>query len=142
MTAQKYLMRAWQIDRRIDALTEEQQRLRARLEAGRRPLLTGMPRGGDGSDWTDAIDRLIELDKETSARILELCGIKREVRQTIDRVEDRRFRELLELRYINYHTFDEIAEIMQYDSRWIYELHRQALNAVDTILEGGQVWDT
>ena len=129
MSAKEYLMRAWQIDRRIDAKIEERDRLRAKLEAGRMSRITGMPRGGSG-DWTDAVSRVVELDRQIGAEIVELCRIKREVNAAIDAVEPTRLREVLALRYRNYLTWEEIAERMALDLRWVYRLHGEALTRI------------
>ena len=130
MTAKEYLMRAWQIDRRIEAKIEERDRLRAKLEAGRMSRITGMPRGGSG-DWTDAVSRVVELDRQIGAEIVALCAIKREVNAAIDAVEPTRLREVLALRYRNYMRWEEIAERLRYDERWVRRLHWRGLKAVE-----------
>ena len=126
MTAKEYLLRAWEIDKRIDARIEERERLEARLTSPRMTNLTGMPRGG-GSDWTNAVIAVSELSQEITKEILDLCRIKREVIEAIDAVEDRDYRRVLELRYRNYMKWDDIAKAMRYDVRNVYILHGKAL---------------
>lgn len=126
MTAKEFLMLAWKIDRRIDRKTEERERIQAKLEAGRASNLSGMPRGGR-YDWTDTAARVTDIDAEIAAEIAELCRIKREVNAAIDAVEDSRYRHILELRYRNYRSWEEIAEALQYDLRYVYRLHGKAL---------------
>ena len=129
MTAKEYLSQARQIDQRIEARCEERERLMSRLTTGRMTHLTGMPRGG-GYDWTDALAKLVELDRQLGGEIMELCRLKREINETIDRVEDMTYRRLLELRYRNYMRWDDIADTMGYDVRWVYVLHGRALREV------------
>lgn len=129
MTAKEYLLQAWQIDRRIEAKIEERDRLRAKLEAGRMTRLTGMPRGG-GGDWTDTVSRVIELDRKITGEIMQLCAVKREVNAVIEAVEPIRYREILALRYRNYMRWEEIAETMGYDKRYMFKIHGRALRAV------------
>lgn len=129
MTAKEYLLQAWNIDRRIEAKIEERDRLRAKLEAGRMTRLTGMPRGG-GGDWTDTVSRVIELDRQISGEIMQLCAVKREVNAAIEAVEPIRYREILALRYRNYMRWEEIAETMGYDKRYMFKIHGRALRAV------------
>ena len=38
---------------------------------------------------------------------------------------------LLELRYLEGKTWDEIAKAMDYDLRWIYRLHGKALKEIE-----------
>ena len=135
MTAKEYLSQARQIDQRIEARCEERDRLLSRLTTGRMTHLTGMPRGG-GYDWTDAVSKLVELEREIGQEIMDLCRLKREINETIDRVEDMTYRRLLELRYRNYMRWDDIADAMGYDVRWVYILHGRALREVRVPGEG------
>ena len=126
MTAKEFLMQAWKIDERIDERIEERERLLAKLTAGRGANLSGMPRGGR-FDWTDAVAHVIEADRAIAAEITRLCTVKREVNAAIEAVADARHRRLLELRYRNYLRWEQIAEAMGYDVRWVYRLHGEAL---------------
>lgn len=129
MTAKEYLSQARHLDQRIEARIEERRRLQEQVTAARSPQLTGMPRGGK-HDWTDAVDRVVDLTASIDAEIRELCRLKREIGETIDRVEDARYRTLLELRYRSFYSWEQIAEAMHYDVRWIYLLHGEALQRV------------
>lgn len=133
MTAKQYLMRAWHIDRRIDRLIEERDRLESTLTRGVGQL-TGMPRGG-GHDWTDTAIRVADLTARIGEEIRALCAIKREVSEAIDQVEDKRAREVLTLRYRNYMTWDQIAEELHYTDRWVFILHGRGLKRVKEFIE-------
>ena len=126
MTAKEYLSQARYIDKRIERKIEERDRLREKLIAGRMAQITGMPRGGN-YDWTDGVNALIALEEEINREIMELCRVKREVWAAIDAVDEGRFRWLLELRYRNYLTWEQIADEMGYDVRWVYRMHGAAL---------------
>lgn len=129
MTAKEYLSQGWLLDQRIDARIAERERLMAKVTAARSPSLTGMPRGGK-HDWTDAVDRAADLSAEIDADIKELCRLKREIGETIERVDDYKCRTLLELRYRNYYTWERIAEELHYEVRQVYRLHGEALQKV------------
>ena len=130
MTAKEFLRKVRDIDRRIDENQERVDRMRARLEAGRMTALTGMPRGGR-NDWTDTMDRLISLEQRINARIREMCRLKHLAMDAIDQVNDARYRELLELYYIDGYTWEQVAKQMEYtDVRWVYVLHGRALRKV------------
>ena len=133
MTAKQYLMRAWHIDRRIDRLIEERDRLESILTRGVGQL-TGLPRGG-GHDWTDTAIRVADLTARIGEEIRALCAIKREVSEAIDQVEDKRAREVLTLRYRNYMTWDQIAEDLHYTDRWVFILHCRGLKRVKEFIE-------
>ena len=88
--------------------------------------MTGMPRGG-ASDWTETADVLIELERVVNARIREMCKIKRLAMEAIEGVEEMRYREVLELYYLDGYTWDKVAETMGYDVRHVTRLHGKAL---------------
>ena len=126
MTAKEFLRRARTVDRRVDEAQERVERLRARLEAGRMSSVTGMPRGGQ-QDWTDTADRLIELERRVNARIRELVRWKLAAMDAIDLVEEANLREVLELYYIDGYSWEQVAQRMKYDRRWVTRLHGRAL---------------
>ena len=126
MTAKEFLRRARTVDRRVDEATERAERVRARLEAGRMSVITGLPRGG-GADWTETADRLIELEKRVNARTRELVRWKLMAMDAIDLVEEANLREVLELYYIDGYTWEQVAQRMGVTERWVQNLHGRAL---------------
>lgn len=129
MTAKEFLTLAWDIDKRIERRIEERERLEAKLTAGRTTNLSGMPRGGK-YDWTDAVSSVIRITDSINADIQQLCAIKRLVNDAIDAVAELKYRRVLELRYRNYMGWERIAEEMEYEPRWVQELHGRALLCV------------
>ena len=134
MTAKEFLRRARSVDRRVDEASERVERLRERLEAGRMSRLTGMPRGGSG-DWTQTADRLIELEQAVNARTRELVRWKLAAIDAIRQVEEPRLAEVLELYYIDGFTWEQVAQRMGLDLRWVYRLHGKALMMVRVPVE-------
>lgn len=129
MTAKEFLRRARAVDRRVDEAQERVERLRARLEDGRMSAVTGMPRGGS-SDWTQTADRLIELEQAVNERTRELVRWKLAAIDAIRAVEEPRLAEVLELYYIDGFTWEQVAQRMGLDLRWVYRLHGRALTMV------------
>ena len=126
MTAKEFLRQARDVDRRVDEAQERVDRLRARLEAGRLSRVTGMPRGG-GADWTETADRLIELERVVNARTREWVRWKLDAIDAIRSVGEPRLAEVLELYYIDGLTWEQVAQRMGLDQRWVYRLHGRAL---------------
>ena len=126
MTAKEFLRRARAVDRRVDEATERVERIRAKLEAGRMSSLTGMPRGG-AKDWTETADRLIELEQRVNAQVRAMVRWKLAAIDVIDAVEEARLREVLELYYIDGFTWEQVAQRMELDPRWVFRLHGKAL---------------
>lgn len=130
MTAKEWLRQVRGIDRRIDETQERLERMKARLEAGRMSNLSGMPRGG-AIDWTVTADKVIDLERRLNGQIREMCRLKQDAMDAIDRVEESRLREVLELYYLDGYTWEQVAETMKTDLRWVYRLHGRALLQVE-----------
>ena len=136
MTAKEFLRQARDADRRIDEAMERLERMRAKLEAGRMSNLTGMPRGG-AVDWTETADRVIELEKRVNSRIREMVRQKQAAMDAIDRVDEARLREVLELYYLDGYTWEQVAEQMDMSDRHVKRLHGIALLRVKVPKEDG-----
>lgn len=130
MTAKEFLRRARQVDRRVDEAQERVERIRAKLESGRMSAVTGMPRGGAG-DWTQTADRLIEMEQRVNAQTREMVRWKLAAIDAINAVEDDRLSEVLELYYIDGFTWDQVAERMGLDKRWVFRMHGRALMKIN-----------
>lgn len=126
MTAKEWLRQARGIDRRIDETQERLERMKARLEAGRMSNLSGMPRGG-AIDWTVTADKVIDLERRLNGQIREMCRLKQDAMDAIDRVEESRLREVLELYYLDGYKWEDVARVMGYEMRWVHVLHGRAL---------------
>lgn len=126
MTAKEFLRRARSVDRRVDEAQERVDRLRARLESGRMSSVTGMPRVG-AKDWTETADQLIELEQRVNAQARELVRWKLAAIDAIRQVEEPRLAEVLELYYIDGMTWEQVAQRMGLDLRWVFRLHGKAL---------------
>lgn len=131
MTAKEFLMMGWKIEKRIDARIAERERIMDRMTAVRKstPSATGA-RGGRRRDWTDAVAALEDVDARLNREIAELCRIKRMIAEAIDAVEIISQRRVLEMRYRNYMTWEQIAVNMPCDIRTVYRLHGRALTRV------------
>ena len=134
MTTKEYLRQIRTVDKRINNKVEQIERLKSLLERVT-PVLTGMPRGGDGRDRQDIIIQQIwDLSAEIEADTDMLINMKRDVYCRIAAIPDDRYRTILEAKYLCYQTWDRIAEDMQYDDvRWVHRLHGMALLAYEKI---------
>lgn len=67
-----------------------------------------------------------------------LLAVKQEIELLIEQVEDNTLQALLRDRYINFLSWEQIAENIHYESaRWVRTtVHNKALNAAEKILKG------
>lgn len=57
----------------------------------------------------------------------QLAAVLKEIHGAIMQVEDNTLQTLLIHRYLNFKTWESIAVAMNYNIRYVYKLHRQAL---------------
>lgn len=126
MTAKEFLSEMRWLDKRIEDRLEEVARLRSQINRAT-AVMSDMPRGGKGRDWTDTLLKATELERKLADQVNELIRWKAEIREAIDRIDDARLRRVLELRYLNMRSWRAIAREMKYDERWVQRLHGMAL---------------
>lgn len=136
MKAYHYLSQVYHIRRKIRFRQERIVLLNAQLSrsgfrAGNDPVKVSL----NVTAGQDAVIRLVEAKEELEREVARLEAKKQEITDTIAGVEDPMQNAVLELRYLNGRSFDEIAEILEYTERWIYASHRQALREVQRILD-------
>ena len=127
MTAKEFLMLGWRVENRIDKRSEELERLRERAEAVRSSAPKSGPRGGRRADWTDAVAAIADAEARINADIVRLCRVRRLIDEAIGQVPVMNQRRVLEMRYRNYMTWEDIAREIPCDVRTVYRLHGRAL---------------
>lgn len=130
MTAKEFLMLGWRVESRIDRRAEELDHLRERAEAVRSSAPKSGPRGGRRADWTDAVAAIADAEARINADIVRLCRVKRLIGEAIDGVSVMNQRRVLEMRYRNYMTWEDIAREIPCDVRYVYKLHGRALQQI------------
>ena len=83
----------------------------------------------------DTIVRILEAEEDLNRRIDELVKMKMEVMQVIDQVKDVTLRLVLEKRDLCFQKWEQIAVDMYYSLRSVQEKHREAVRAVQRILD-------
>ena len=83
------------------------------------------------SKTENCVVAIVTLQEEIKGEIMEIADFERQTSQIIkELVEDLNFKTVLELRYLSYLRWEEIAVRMNYTFRWTQELHRRALSAL------------
>lgn len=133
MTAKEYLSQYKHLDAEIKLKEEQKKRLEELAESISSVI---DPRGTGISDkvgWTAA--KLVDIENEIRAMIDRLIALKSEIEKSIGAVEDIKLRRILTLRYINGHTFEQIAEEMDYSLRQVLRKHKAALKKFENVIE-------
>ena len=123
----KYLSRYIALNRRVDRLLEEKAKWWS-LCLKVTPSLSPAPGGGEsGSPVERPMDKVLEIEEKIDQEIDELQEVRRDIKTVLGQLEDDTLRLLMEYRYIDGLTFEEIAVKMHYSWRWVIKLHGKAL---------------
>ena len=126
----RYLSRYRRISKRIDRLLDEQSRWRE-MALQITPVLSQTPGGGEsGSPIERPMDKVLEIDVESNREIDELQIVRQEIRAALNQLEDENLKLLMEYRYIDGWTWEQIAVKMNYSYMQICRLHGKALRTI------------
>lgn len=91
-----------------------------------------MPPGAKGGDKVqNCVEIISAVKKNINQEIVNQCHVRNDITAAIESVPDGTLRLLLELRYIDGMTFEQIAVQMHYAFRHITRLHGQALHVLE-----------
>ena len=126
----RYLSRYRRLNQRIDRLLEEQSRWRERALKITPTLSQAPGGGGNGSPIERPMDKVLEIDVEINREIDEMQIARKEIRETLNQLEDENLKLLMEYRYIDGMTWEQIAVKMHYSYMQICRLHGRALKTI------------
>lgn len=131
MTTKEYLSQAYRIDQRIDSKLEQVMSLRELLGKAT-ATLTSTPRPAtlDPRSMEEIVAKMVDLENEINEDIDTLVDLKQEITRVIKSVENPEYQTLLEMRYLCFKRWEEIAVEMGYSPRRLYELHELALGQI------------
>jgi seryl-tRNA synthetase len=128
MGAVEFLSQAYHIDLRIQSKLEQLESLnslatKASTAYGNEPVSGSR----DVQRREAVICKIVDLQNDINADIDSLVDIKREVRRMIESVPSVDGKTVLEMRYINYKKWEEIAVSMHYVLRNVHYIHDKAI---------------
>ena len=131
MTTKEYLSQAHRIDQRINSKLEQVRSLRSLAEKATSTLSDTKVSGAPNvTRMQDIITKMVDLETEINTDIDTLVDLKREISTAIKQVDNLEHQTLLELRYLCFMRWEEIAVQMTYSSQHMFRLHDDALKAV------------
>jgi len=81
----------------------------------------------------NATIKMGDLHREIKADIERLLDLKKEILWTINKLNDVSQQLILEMKYINGKSWEDVARNLGFDHRWILRLHGKALKEIDEI---------
>ena len=134
MTAKEYLSQLINLERLIEAKRLECERLDTMSKKVSSTLSDCKVDTSNDNDKTAVIIiQVIELKKDIREQMKVYLELQVKISKEIDAIEDMRYRCLLIMRYITGLKLGEISEKMNYGTRWVLILHREALKEFDRL---------
>ena len=131
MTARQYLGQAYRLDQRINSKLTQLALLRGNamnLTANLKEI--SIQTSHDNTKMEKTILKIIDQERELDEEIDRLVDLKAEIKKVIDGVENIEYRLILELRYLCFRSWEEIAVEMDYSIDNVFRIHRKALEMV------------
>ncbi len=131
MDAKAYLGQAYRIDQRINSKLEQIVSLRE-LATKATSTLSDMPSSGTRNihSMEGIITKMIDLENEINQDIDTLVDLKRVFVTIIKKINNPEYQTLLELRYLCFKTWEQIAVEMGYSLQHIFRIHDKALKDI------------
>ena len=130
MSAQAFMNRVTHAQRRIVQMEERAAHYRdmaKRITATLSGVRVSSSPGG--SRMEENMDAFMDICRDIEHEARRLRKYLAQANKVIGRIMDAREREVLELRYLCGHTWEEIANRLHFTSRWVHKIHKEALEA-------------
>lgn len=75
------------------------------------------------------------MQDKINEEIAGLVELKEQARTLIHRLTDERYKTVLTEYYLNHKTWEQVADCMNYDLRYVYKVHGRALQAFSEVLK-------
>lgn len=131
MTNKEYLGQAYRIDQRINSKLEQLASHWA-LATKATAVVSDMPRSATPSvhPMEDVMDNIEALREEINADIDALVDLKRDIMGAIKVLKNPEYQTLLELRYLCYRSWEQVAVDLGYSASHVKRLHGEALKKI------------
>lgn len=133
MTAKEYLSQARYLDARINTKIKQMEALNT-LATSATSVLTGMPHSPNKatSKMADIVDKIVDLQAEINRDIDALVDLKGEMRSKLEMVPAEDYKAILEMRYLCFMSWEQIASNLGLSVPYTYKLHDRALKGFES----------
>lgn len=136
MDAKEFLKQVEKLDVRITNKLIEQKQWKD-IALGITANMNGerVQSSGAKSKMADAVEKCVDMEAEIDSLVDNLIGIKKDVIQTIERLDSATEYNVLHMRYIQFKDLQEIADHYGKEYGWATTTHGRALRHLQTILD-------
>lgn len=134
--AKDYLLQIRLLDTQIDCMLSNVDGLRDSLLRITPVLKQDVVSTSSSNDRMAAtMAKIVDLQTEINQKIDTLVDRKAQAIRLLEKVRNPDYLKVLQLKYIEYETFEEIASEMHYSHCWVCRLHGRALQTFAKILD-------
>lgn len=129
-----YLSQAYYIDKRVITLQDELTMLESKLERCTASY-TSIRGGGIQPTFEYNLDKVMKYREMLNHEIDNLIERKRSIKQTIAKLDNDKERLILYKKYINFQTFESIADDLDITPRQVYKIYKKSLENLQEFIE-------
>lgn len=134
--AKDYLLQIKLLDTQIDCMQSSVDGLKDSLLRITPTLKQDVVSGSGAHDrMSTTIAKIVDLEAEINAKVDAYIDKKAHIIRLLEKVRNPDYLKVLQLKYIDYETFEAIASEMHYSHCWVCRLHGRALQAFAKIME-------
>lgn len=130
-----YLNQAYYIDKRIDMLNDELTMLESKLCKCTANYNSAGHSSNTRSAFEYTIDKVMQYRDRLNNEIDNLVDKKREIKNTIYKLDNDKEKIILCKRYINFQNFESIADDLNITARQVYKIHKKSLEKIEKFIE-------
>lgn len=135
MKAKEYLLQLKKLDKLIENKLAEKEQWKAMATSSTQQLSADrVQTSGNPQKMADAVCKIVEIEAEIDAFVDKLIDTKREVISTLERLNPTEY-DLLHKVYVQYFTFEQVAEKKDKSYSWVTTVHGRALKNIQRILD-------
>lgn len=129
-----YLSQAYYIDKRVNTLQDELTMLESKLERCTASY-TSIRGCGNQPTFEYNLDKVMKYREMLNHEIDNLIEHKRSIKQTIAKLCNDKERLILYKKYINFQTFESIADDLDITPRQVYKIYKKSLENLQEFIE-------
>lgn len=137
MTAKEYLKQYENANKYVERIRSEYEEQMEQIDSIRSALgKDGLPSSGDiRKEVEEKAVRLAEKAQELKEAEIYAIEVRQQIFRTIMAVPDTKG-SVLQERYINLHSWEEVADMVGYSVRQTHNIHKDALADIENIISG------
>lgn len=145
--AKQYLNQIKRLDNLINTKQHELETLKSMLTNITVPLQQDrVQSNGAGDTIGNTVAKIVDLQNEINEQIDRFVDSRAKIVKQIDMIQNPDFHKLLYLRYLQYKTWNQIAEELSHKDdpfslQWVHTMHGRALQEFQKIIEKSLIVD-